>query len=145
MLADAAIVIESFAVALLFRFNGHVPSEYWSTFWVFAVFAALAFVLLLYESGVYQSGVYQNILRYRGIYQDVSEAPTEEALVVPRWMLRVASATSIVTGGLFITDFAVGELLGLRPVPLSVILVGALLAYMQFIAVRLLPRVFSTS
>jgi hypothetical protein len=58
-------------------------------------------------------------------------------------MLRVASATSIATGGLFIADFVVGEILGLRPIPLSVILVGALLAYMQFIAVRLLPRVFS--
>jgi FlaA1/EpsC-like NDP-sugar epimerase len=124
MLVDAAIVIESFAVALLFRFNGHVPSEFWSTFWVFAVFASLAFVLLLYESGVYQS-----ILRYTGIYQGV----------------RVASATSIATGGLFIADFGVGEILGLRPVPLSVILVGALLAYMQLVAVRLLPRVFSTS
>jgi hypothetical protein len=142
MLADAAIVIESFAVALLFRFNGHVPSEYWSTFWVFVVFASLAFVLLIYESGVYQSGVYQNILRYRGIYQDVDQGQAE-ALVVPRWMLRVASATSIATGGLFIADFGVGEILGLRPIPLSVILVGALLAYMQFIAVRLLPRVFS--
>jgi uncharacterized membrane protein len=141
MLVDAAIVMESFAVALLFRFNGHVPSEFWSTFWVFAVFAALAFVVLLYQSGVYQS-----TLRYRGIYQDVSEAPTEEALVVPRWMFRVASAASIATGGLFIAGFAVGAfVLGLRPVPLSVILIGALLAYMQLVAVRLLPRVFSTS
>ena len=140
MLVDAAIVMESFAVALLFRFNGHVPSEFWSTLWVFAALAALAFVVLLYESGVYQS-----TLRYTSIYQDVSEAPTEGALVVPRWMLRVASAASIATGGLFIADFAVGEVLGLRPVPLSVILVGALLAYMQLVAVRLLPRVFSTS
>jgi hypothetical protein len=57
-----------------------------------------------------------------------------EALVVPRWVLWVASATSIATGGLFIADFVVGEILGLRPVPLSVILVGALLAYMQLVA-----------
>src|SRR3712207_5746571 len=95
MLVDAAIVIESFAVALLFRFNGVVAPEFWGTFWVFAVFAALAFVLLLYVSGVYQS-----ILRYTGIYQG----------------LRVASATSIAAGGLFIADFAVGRILGLRPV-----------------------------
>jgi FlaA1/EpsC-like NDP-sugar epimerase len=121
MLVDAAIVIESLAVALLFRFNGHVPSGFWSTFWVFAVFAALAFVLLLYESGVYQS-----ILRYTGIYQG----------------LRVASATAIAAGGLFIADFAVGEIVGLRPVPLSVILAGAVLAYVQLVAVRLYPRVF---
>jgi FlaA1/EpsC-like NDP-sugar epimerase len=121
MLVDAAIVIESFAVALLFRFNGVVEPAFWNMFWLFAVFAALAFVLLLYESGVYQS-----ILRYTGIYQGV----------------RVASATAIAAGGLFMADFAAGELLGLRPVPLSVILAGAVLAYVQLVAVRLYPRVF---
>ena len=121
MLVDAAIVMESFAVALLFRFDGEVLPAFWRTFWPFAIFAALAFVLLLNESGVYES-----ILRYTGIYQGV----------------RVASATAIATGGLFIADFAAGELLNLRPVPLSVILVGALLAYLQLVAVRLYPRVF---
>jgi FlaA1/EpsC-like NDP-sugar epimerase len=122
MLVDAAIVIESFAVALLFRFNGQEMALFWTTFWPFAALAALAFVLLLYESGVYQS-----ILRYTGIYQGV----------------RVASATAIATGGLFIADFAVGEILNRpRPVPLSVVLAGALLAYVQLVAVRLYPRVF---
>src|SRR5918912_805413 len=121
MLVDAAIVVESFAVALLFRFNGNVSPAFWLTFWLFSIFAALAFVLLLHESGVYQS-----ILRYTGIYQGV----------------RVASATSIAAGGLFIADFAAGELLGLRPVPLSVVLAGAVLAYVQLVAVRLYPRVF---
>src|ERR671915_2239515 len=125
MLVDAAIVIESFAVALLFRFNGSVPEAFWSTFWPFAIFAALAFVLLLNESGVYQS-----ILRYTGIYQGV----------------RVASATSIAAGGLFIADFAVGpygfDIMNVNPIPLGVILVGAPLAYLQLVAVRLYPRVF---
>jgi hypothetical protein len=80
MMVDAAIVIESFAVALLFRFWGFVPPGFWSTFWVFAVFAALAFVLLLYVSGVYQSGVYQSTLRYSGIYQDVQEGRRSSCL-----------------------------------------------------------------
>src|SRR3712207_8010720 len=110
MLVDAAIVIESFAVALLFRFNGVVAPAFWNTFWLFAIFAALAFVLLLYESGVYQS-----ILRYTGIYQGV----------------RVASATAIAAGGLFIADFAAGELLGPRAVPLSGILAGGDLGYRE--------------
>src|ERR687886_773317 len=121
MLVDAAIVVESFAVALLFRFNGDVSPAFWSMFWLFAIFAALAFVLLLHESGVYQS-----ILRYTGIYQGV----------------RVASATSIAAGGLFIADFGAGELLHLRPVPLSVVIAGAVLAYVQLVAVRLYPRGF---
>ncbi|HZC85221.1 MAG TPA: hypothetical protein VE194_12380, partial [Rubrobacter sp.] len=33
MLVDALIVIESFAVALLFRFNGQVPVDFWRLFW----------------------------------------------------------------------------------------------------------------
>ena len=125
MLVDAAIVIESFAVALLFRFNGNVQPEFWLTFWPSAMLAALVFVVLLYESGVYQS-----ILRYTGIYQGV----------------RVASATSIAAGILFILDFVIGPegagLLRFNPVPLSVPLVGSVLAYLQLVAVRLYPRVF---
>ena len=89
MLVDAAIVIESFAFALLFRFNGQVLPEFWKMFWPFAIFAALAFVLLLNESGVYQS-----ILRYTGIFQGV----------------RVFSASALAAGGLFIADVAAGEL-----------------------------------
>ena len=125
MLVDAAIVIESFAVALLFRFAGNVDPAFWSMFWPFAIFAALAFVLLLNESGVYQS-----ILRYTGIYQGV----------------RVASATAIAAGGLFIADFAVGpyglRIMAFNPIPLGVILMGSVLAFVQLVAVRLYPRVF---
>ncbi len=125
MLVDAFIVIESFAVALLFRFDGDVKDAFWPTFWPFAVFSAIVFVVLLWQSGVYQS-----ILRYTGIYQGV----------------RVASATAIAAGLLFITDFSLGPeglgLLNLNPVPLGVILIGSALAYIQLVAVRLYPRVF---
>ncbi len=125
MLVDAAIVMESFAVALLFRFNANVPSDFWLTFWPFAAFGAFVFVALLHESKVYES-----ILRYTGIYQGV----------------RVASATAIAAGILFIVDFTVGPeglgLIAFNPIPLSVVLVGAALAYIQLVAVRLYPRVF---
>ncbi len=125
MFVDALIVMESFAVALLFRFAGNVRTEFWLTFWPFALFSALAFVLLLNESGVYQS-----ILRYTGIYQGV----------------RVLSATAIAAGGLFIAVFAVGPwgfaIMTYNPVPLSVPLMGSVLAYVQLVAVRLYPRVF---
>jgi capsular polysaccharide biosynthesis protein len=136
-LVDAAIVMESFAVALLFRFSGQGMTLFWGTFSPFTIFAPLVFVLLLYESGVYKSGVYQSTLRYSGIYQEAGAEP----LVVPRWVLRVASASAIAAGVLCIGESAVDEVLGLRPVPLSVILFGALLAYVQLVAVRLLPQV----
>jgi len=125
MLVDALIVIESFAVALLFRFAGEVPGAFWSLFWPFAIFSAVAFVLLLNGNGVYQS-----ILRYTGIYQGV----------------RVFSATAMAAGGLFIAVFAIGPggfgLMEFNPVPLSVPLMGSVLAYVQLVAVRLYPRVF---
>src|SRR5215208_4220565 len=95
------------------------------TLWLFAVFSALAYVLLLSESGVYRS-----ILRYTGIYQGV----------------KVLSATAIAAGGLFLAVFCVGPYgFGISKgnlVPLSVPLVGSVLAYVQLVAVRLYPRVF---
>ncbi|MGI8650389.1 MAG: polysaccharide biosynthesis protein [Rubrobacter sp.] len=125
MLVDAAIVVESFAVALLFRFDGDVRDPFWATFWPFALASALLFVLLLNTNGVYQS-----ILRYTGIYQGV----------------RIASATSIATGLLFLADFGTGPeglgFLNFNMAPLSVVLVGGMLAYLQLVAVRLYPRVF---
>ncbi len=125
MLVDAVIVLESFAVALLFRFNGNVKMEFWITFWPSAIFGAVLFVVLLRQNGVYES-----ILRYTGIYQGI----------------RVASATSIAAGVLFLADFIVGPYgIGIfdpNPVPLSVPLIGSALAYLQLVAVRLYPRVF---
>ena len=141
MVVDALIVIESFAVVLLFRFNGNVLPAFWSTFWPSATFAALAFLFLLYWSGAYRSGVYQSTLRYNSIYQEGGA----EALVMPLWVLRVASATALAAGVLVIVDFATGEILNVRPLPLSVVLFGALLAYVQLVAVRLLPRGFTAS
>jgi FlaA1/EpsC-like NDP-sugar epimerase len=126
MLVDALIVMESFAVVLIVRVAGDTESPpFWPFFWPFAVFSALAFVLLLNANGVYQS-----ILRYTGIYQGV----------------RVLSATAIAAGGLFLAVFCVGPFgLGITRVnivPLSVPLVGSVLAYVQLVAVRLYPRVF---
>ena len=107
------------------RGAGDVEPQFWQFFWPFAIFSALAFVLLLNESGVYRS-----ILRYTGIYQGV----------------QVLSATAIAAGGLFLAVFCVGPdgfgLTEQNPVPLSVPLLGSVLAYAQLVAVRLYPRVF---
>src|SRR5918995_2374307 len=127
MLVDALIVIESFAVTLIVRVAGDTAGgpPFWPYFWPFAVFSALAFVLLLNANGVYQS-----ILRYTGIYQGV----------------RVLSATAIAAGGLFLAVFCVGPfgfgITRVNIVPLSVPLMGSVLAYVQLVAVRLYPRVF---
>src|SRR5919202_3248954 len=103
MLVDVLIVLESFVIALLFRFDGSVPEGFWDRFWPFAAFSAVVFVAFLF-----QSGVYRNVLRYTGVYQGV----------------RVASATAMAAGVLILVNLAV-DLAWARPVPLSVILVGA--------------------
>jgi FlaA1/EpsC-like NDP-sugar epimerase len=121
MVVDALIVLESFVVALLFRFDGAVPAEYWSSFWPFAALSAVVFVALLLEGGVYR-----NVLRYTGVYQG----------------LRVASATAVAAGVLLVADLGAELAWGVRPVPLSVLFVGAVLALVQLGAVRLYPRVF---
>jgi FlaA1/EpsC-like NDP-sugar epimerase len=55
--------------------------------------------------------------------------------------VRVASATMFAAGILIIANLGV-DLVWSRPVPLSVILVGAVLAFVQLVVVRLYPRVF---
>ena len=125
MLVDALIVIESFAVTLIVRVSGDAVAPSWPFFWPFAVFSALAFVLLLNVNRVYQSIPRQ---AEPGLYQDV----------------RVLSATAIAAGGLFLAVFSVGPfgfgITRVNIVPLSVPLVGSVLAYVQLVAVRLFGR-----
>src|SRR5918994_1656124 len=68
MFVDALIVIESFAVTLIVRVAGDAEAPSWPFFWPFAVFSALAFVLLLNVNRVYQSIPRQ---AEPGLYQDV--------------------------------------------------------------------------
>jgi len=127
MIIDALIVVESFAVVLIVRAAGDTAGSppFWPYFWPFAVFSALAFVLLLNANGMYQS-----ILRQAepGIYQGVQ--------------LRLLSATAMAAVGLFLVVVCVGPwgfgLMDFNPVPFSVPLMGSVLAYVQLACVRLL-------
>src|SRR5918912_2468727 len=120
MIVDVLIVLESLVIALLFRFDAQVPTNYWASFWWFAVLSTPVFIAFLLESGVYK-----NVLRYTGVYQGV----------------RVASAVALATGVMLIANLGL-QLVWPRPVPMSVLLVGSVLAYVQLVAVRLYPRVF---
>jgi FlaA1/EpsC-like NDP-sugar epimerase len=120
MAVDAAIVVVSFALALFFRFDGSVPPGFWRTFWPFAVLSAAVFVALLHAGGIYR-----NVMRYTGIYQSV----------------QLAGAASVAVGVLLMVNL-VADMFWSRPVPVSVVLIGGLLAYVQLVAVRLYPRFF---
>lgn len=118
MVLDAFITIESMLVALLFRFEGMVPGEFWNRFWPFALFAAVVFVVLLLMGGAYRGAT-------------------------PRVVI-IATATSamIATGALVLANVGI-DFVWARPVPSSVILVGGVLALVQLVALRLLyTRVF---
>ena len=123
MLVDALIVLESLVISILLRFDGQVPKEYWHRFWPFAVLSVVVFVGLLYRSGAYR-----NVLRYTGVYQGV----------------RIAGATAVAVVVLVVADLLMVEpFFRARGVPLSVVAVGSVIAFVQLVAVRLYPRIFS--
>src|SRR5918911_5703705 len=64
MIVDVLIVLESLVIALLFRFDAQVPTNYWASFWRFAGLSTPVFVAFLLESGVYKK-----VSRYTGVYQ----------------------------------------------------------------------------
>jgi len=102
MALDTLIIIEALFVALLFRFEGMVPGEFWNRFWLFAAFSVVVFVVLLLVGGA-----------YRG---------TTSRVVI------IATATSamIATGALVLVNLAIALVLA-RPVPPTVILFGGIL------------------
>jgi FlaA1/EpsC-like NDP-sugar epimerase len=113
MALDALVTIESMLVALLFRFEGMVPGEFWTRFWPFAAFSAVVFVVLLLVGGA-----------YRG---------TTSRVVI------IATATSVMiaTGALVLVNLGM-DFVWARPVPISVILLGGVLDFVQLVALRLL-------
>ena len=120
LLADVLIVLESFVVAMLLRFDAQVPPRFWDRFWPFVALSVVVIVALLFKNGAYR-----NVLRYTGMYMG----------------LRVAVATAIATGVLGVADL-ITKALSVQMVPISVVIIGAMLAFVQLVALRLYPRAF---
>src|SRR5829696_6527737 len=120
LLLDTLIVLESFVVAMLLRFDAQVPPRFWDRFWPFVAFSMFVFVTLLFKSGAYR-----NVLRYTGMYMGV----------------RVASAAAMAIGVLAIADL-ITKAIWIQSVPISVVMIGAVFAFVQLVAVRVYPRVF---
>lgn len=113
MIVDAVIVLESFFVAFLLRFNGDVPTVLWPAFCAFALIAAAIFVASLYASGTYHQ------------------------------RLRVALATCLAVVAILIADVILGRFLLTNPMPLSAALLGSLLVYLQLRAIRFVAPLYS--
>lgn len=118
-LLDLGVVFTAYLVPLVVRFGGAVPSAYWRAFWVFAGVACLLHLLSNYLFGLYgQMWRFASVLEAR------------------RVLLAGAVAGSVlVTADLV----AFGRS---RPLPLSVVGLGAVLSVVAFGAVRFQARLF---
>jgi FlaA1/EpsC-like NDP-sugar epimerase len=117
---DLAVIIPCYLVPLVLRFEGSVPRDNWRSFLVF-----MPVVVVLHLLCNYLVGLYGQMWRY---------ASVEEA--------RRVVLAGVVGGALVV---AVGEIWspGLRPLPLSVVIFGAVLSLLGFGAIRFQSRLFS--
>ena len=103
---DASIVLISYLVVLVFRFDGEVPDRFWAHFWWFVPFAILAHVLMNFALGLYS----------------------------PAWQYRrlivggIAAGMILIVGGVYFAPVNV--------LPLSVLGLGALVSTAGFALAR---------
>jgi FlaA1/EpsC-like NDP-sugar epimerase len=122
-LLDLVIAFASYLLTLVLRFDGSVPSEYWRNFWEFLPFA-LAGQLVMNEV----SGLYGLMWRY---------ASVQEARRVVR--AGILGGTCVIVANLLVEVLSGG----LRALPLSVAIFGAVLNLLATGAVRFQSRLFA--
>jgi FlaA1/EpsC-like NDP-sugar epimerase len=120
ILLDVAAVVAAYLIAMVLRFEGAVPSEYWNNYWRFIPVVALTHILANYVLGLYGQ-----MWRY---------ASVREARQV---LLAGIGATLVI--------LAASEILGgeTRVFPLSVVVLGAGMALMGFGGIRFQSRLFA--
>jgi FlaA1/EpsC-like NDP-sugar epimerase len=104
---DGVLVVASLALALLFRYNGQLPSGAWPSFRWFAMVAVVVFVAVLATNGMYS-----RMWRFASVIE-------------ARQLLRAGTIAGILLGGL---DLVGGTVADRRPVPLSVAVAGSAFA-----------------
>jgi FlaA1/EpsC-like NDP-sugar epimerase len=119
-LLDLASVFVAYLLTLVLRFDGAVPGHYWSAFRWF-----IPIVMFVHLTANYLMGLYGQMWRY---------ASVQEAR---RVIMAVATALVL---NLAITLWLVP---GRRPIPLSVLGLGAMLALVAFGALRFQSRLFA--
>lgn len=118
VLLDVGVVVVAYLAPLVLRFEGAIPDRYWVGFWPFAAVAALAHL------GVnHLFGLYGEMWRYASVHE-------ARRLVV-----------SCFTAGGFLV--AADVVLPRRPLPVSVVTLGAMLSLMGFGAIRFQSRLFA--
>jgi FlaA1/EpsC-like NDP-sugar epimerase len=121
---DLGVASFSYLLTLALRFDGSVPDRYWSSFWRFLPIA-LAIHLVVHQL----AGLYGQVWRY---------ASVQEARRVV--LAGCASGIGVVTASMLV-GLATG---GLRALPLSVTIFGAVLTMLAAGALRFQSRLFAT-
>jgi FlaA1/EpsC-like NDP-sugar epimerase len=121
---DLGVASFSYLLTLALRFDGSVPDRYWSSFWRF-LFIALAVHLVVHQL----AGLYGQVWRY---------ASVQEARRVV--LAGCASGIGVVTASVLV-GLATG---GLRALPLSVTIFGAVLTMLGTGALRFQSRLLAT-
>lgn len=118
VLLDGALVLIAYLVPLALRFEGGIPSEYWRSFWLL-----LPAIAGLHLASNLLFGLYGEMWRY---------ASVEEARRVV--LSGIAAGGLVIAGDMLLPD---------RPLPLSVVMLGAILSLIGFGAVRFQSRLFA--
>jgi FlaA1/EpsC-like NDP-sugar epimerase len=120
VLLDLAIVLSAYLSTLVLRLDGAVPATYWRNFWVY-----LPFIAGIHLAANYVFGLYGQMWRYASVLE----------------------ARRVVLAGLTAGGFVVAAVTlssgGLRPLPLSVAILGSVLSLIGFGAVRFQSRLFA--
>jgi FlaA1/EpsC-like NDP-sugar epimerase len=122
-LLDLAIAFASYLLTLVLRFDGSVPTGYWGNFWAFMPFALVGHLVLNQVSGLYGP-----MWRY---------ASVQEARRVVR--AGILGGACVVLANLLVEVVAGG----LRALPLSVTVFGAVLNLLGTGAIRFQSRLFA--
>ena len=118
-IVDAVLIVVSYMTAMAVRsFDGLVPDTWWGS-----VLMTLPVIVLVHLTANVLAGAYGHVWEYASI----SEAR------------RVIAASFFATATLLLATFAIG----VRPVPLSVLVAGGLLSLFSLGAVRFRTRLFS--
>jgi FlaA1/EpsC-like NDP-sugar epimerase len=120
VILDLAVVVVAYMAILVLRFDGAVPQHWWMRFWRFIPVAAF-----LHLVSNYLFRLYGPMWRYASV------------LEARRLVLAGATAALLVLAA---AGFLAGDV---RPVPLSVIILGSALSLMAFGAIRFRARLFA--
>jgi FlaA1/EpsC-like NDP-sugar epimerase len=120
VLLDLAIVLSAYLSTLVVRLEGAVPAMYWRNFWIY-----LPLIVGIHLAANHLFGLYGQMWRYASVLE-----------------ARRVVLAGLTAGGFIVAAVALPTR-QLRPLPLSVAILGSLLSLIGFGAVRFQSRLFA--